>query len=152
MFFFLYSGIRTLYGAKTHTSIHWLTNGSNALLLLYIHHYVMFSRGSRSKRIPTFSWEWTMRNFKIQMTPNWKKPCSEHTVCKYTFQIFYPPSAGLPQGKVSSVCDPGQSGNWGYASEPARASVHTPKSRPFHTCFIKFRRCARILPIVLYTI
>src|SRR5277367_6825294 len=72
-----------------------------------------------------------MRNFKIQMTPNWKKPCSEHTVCKYTFQIFYPPSAGLPQGKVSSVCDPGQSGNWGYASEPVRASVHTPKSRPF---------------------
>src|SRR5277367_6130482 len=62
---------------------------------------------------------------------NTKKPCSEHTVCKYTFQIFYPPSAGLPQGKVSSVCDPGQSGNWGYASEPARASVHTPKSRPF---------------------
>src|SRR5277367_1841618 len=43
---------------------------------------------------------------------NTKKPCSKHTVCKYTFQIFYPPSAGLPQVKVSSVCDPGQSGNW----------------------------------------
>src|SRR5277367_5760664 len=36
-----------------------------------------------------------------------------------------------PQGKASSVCDPGQSGNWGYASEPARVSIHTPKSRPF---------------------
>src|SRR5277367_4540272 len=54
-----------------------------------------------------------------------------HCCVSTRFLNISPPAAGLPQGKVSSVCDPGQSGNWGYASELARMSVHTPKSRPF---------------------